>query len=224
MRRLHLGTWAIGLTACGMTCTADPVFVEYCGQGELGGFVSVNFTGFVPNLVTTGPIWAGHNKQIVGGHMTHSYGLDVFREAGTGDHDVDKPHFTFDQHTRDALHALFNATNGGQVETNREAVAFQAVLWELVTDFQGSASSVDLHAGSLRISAGIDESLFNSYKSAAFDPNRSSLDGNLRVLSRGGFQRQALVMESPLMSVPLPGGAALALAGLGLIACRRARN
>jgi len=222
MRRLHLGIWTVGLAINGAICAADPVFVEYCGQGELGGFVSVDYTGFVPNLVS-GPIWAGHNKQIVGGHMTHSYGLDLFREAGTGDHKVDEPSVTFNQSATDALHALFNATNGGRVETSQQAIAFQAVLWELVTDFRGSASSVDLHAGSLRISAGVDESLFNFYKSAAFDPNRSAVDGNLRVLSRGGFQRQAVVMESPLLAVPLPSGAALTLAGLGLIACRRKR-
>jgi hypothetical protein len=215
--RFILGTVLLSSTAV----SADPVVVDYVGRGDLGGFVSVEYTAIMKHIPVSQPIWAGHNRQIIHGETFNTFGLDLTRDAGDGEHVVVAPDVLFGAPAADAFHALYNATGGGSVSTDAEAVAFQAVLWELVADFSGTASSIDLNSGSLVFTGGVDQTLFDGFKAMAFDPSRQVIDSNLRVLSRAGLQRQAAVME--LSSIPLPSGAMLALAGLGLLACRRCR-
>jgi hypothetical protein len=200
------------------------VDVDYTGQGELGGYVSVSYTTFMHHIPGGDgqAIWAGHNRQRINGQVVDTFGLDLLRKATTGEHLVQQPGEVFSAEASDALNALYHATNGAQVATNEEAVAFQALLWEIVADFSGAASSIDLTVGSLVFYAGVDGAIFERFKSMAFDPSRRVDDSQLRVLTRPGYQRQAGVLEL-FRPVPLPSGAALALAGLGIVACRRRR-
>ncbi|MBZ0171753.1 MAG: hypothetical protein K8E66_05185, partial [Phycisphaerales bacterium] len=97
---------------------------------------------------------------------------------------------------------------------NREAaVAFQAMIWEIVYDFDGSEESLDLNSGSVRISM-IRAPLFETMKGSAM---RGGPGSSLEILTSEHF-------NDTLRLIPLPSGGAMAGLGLaGLIALRRRR-
>ena len=102
------------------------------------------------------------------------------------------------------LSALYASQNNGLFSSREKVVAYQALIWEIVYDYDGTAQSINLRTGSLQI-AGIKSNLFASMKNTAM---RGGPDANLRVISGDAGDGQILV-------VPLPSG--FGLAGIGLL-------
>jgi hypothetical protein len=227
MRR---GIWvcAVGAAAVGGAAWADPIDVTFVGKGPLGHNATVELDGAAGLAFQNGAskltVWAGQLvHRLDSGPSFLTFCTEIEQWAGSGQYtlttvpNAPKPGAGMGQAKADALYALYNATGGGQVSTNKQAAAFQALIWLIVYDFDGSDSNtLDLNSGNVKIS-GIDSSAFNQLKGLVLDSGRDTSMGNLRVLSSPDRQDQ-------LMLIPLPGPAALAGLGLLGVALRRRRS
>ena len=118
----------------------------------------------------------------------------------------------------DAIYRQFNATNdGADIDSNAKASAFQAVIWDIVYDYNGSQSSLDRDSGNVRFLSGIDAGLFSQYAGLAGDLLGDSSAGVI-AYTNSSYQDQL-----GMQVVPLPGAAAMAALGLGGVAIRRRR-
>lgn len=108
--------------------------------------------------------------------------------------------------------------------SNELAAAFQIAIWEIVTDFDGTASSLDLTAGSFKakktngnaFSGSLASALTTIFTAATqAQPNQPNMIG----LRSSAAQDQLLAG----FVIPTPGTATLALTGVAFAAGRRRR-
>lgn len=126
----------------------------------------------------------------------------------------------------DAITTLYNNNapsiiNGGL--SNAMGAAFQITIWEIIADFDGSASSINLNEGALAITGRNGDDLnsnivneFNSLKSQIMLGlnNEQSNQRTVIGLASAGAQDQ-------LVAVPAPGAISLFAAGSLLVTRRR---
>lgn len=202
---------------------ADSVPVTYDGvSGNLGGGITVSLSGgytFANGSSSMG-LWAGQISHTIDGTATKTYCTELTQWAHSGTYDIvavaDAPSSgPMGQDKAEAIYRLFNATNGVQdIDTNAEASAFQAAIWEIVYDFD---SGINIQGGNVQF-GGVSNSLFNLYTGYATDP-QGDITPTVVAYSNDAYQDQL-----GMQVVPLPGVAAMAGLGLGGIAVRRRRQ
>lgn len=216
-------------TAAAGLASAGPIAVDFRGTG-LGKTSSVTFQSGDSSAFTNRNLFVGQLKHRLGTGASArdflTYCIDLTQYAGDGTFNLVSLHdapvtapspsnkWELNNDQVDALNALFNAHIAG-VDTNNEAAAFQAAVWEIVFDWSTvDAGTYSLTAGKVRLT-NITTATFNSYVNAA----RTRTD-TTSVLG-------AIVSESKqdqLVMIPLPSAGLLAAAGMGAVGLRRRRS
>lgn len=217
------------LTICGVvaavvgSANADQVYVDYQGTTDnMGSGVAVSLSGGLTfwDGSTSKTVWAGQRSIDVDGELVKAYSAELTDRAGTGWHDQLQANDALGDAKAAAISNLFNASDGGQFESAEHAVAFQALLWEVLYDYDGSSESVDLHSG--RVAFGmVDESVFEALKSSL--GMRGGTDPELSVISSDVMGDHFRFGSNPRI-IPLPSAAALAGVGLLGLGARRRRS
>ena len=197
----------------------NSVNVTFNGTSTYGGTVGMTLSGDLhfQDGSSSRNGYAGQLNNTVDGAAFKTYATEITQWAGSGEFQViDLAQFSTDseddesqagEEKADAIYRLYNSTNrSDDINTNAKAIAFQAVIWEIIYDYDGeSASDISLTKGNLAMT-GVDSTLFNLYK--GFATSSASEDIHVIVISNEDNQDQ-------ILSVPLPGAAAMA--GLGLL-------
>jgi len=186
---------------------ADSVYVDMQGtQGNPGRGVWASLTNGLSfwDGSTKKTVWAGPRSMTVDGQLIKAYSVQVDARATDGWKQVFSLSDALDIQRAQVLSGLYASQNNGLFSSRKKVVAYQALIWEIVYDYDGTSQSINLHTGSLQI-AGIKSNLFASMKNTAM---RGGPDANLRVISGDADDGQILV-------VPLPSG--FGLAGVGLL-------
>ncbi len=202
---------------------ADSVYLSFDGtSGNFGQTVTISLSGglFFADGGSTKSMWAGQLSHTIDGDPTKTYCTELTQWAHSGVYDIvpvaDAPSSgPMGQARAEAIYRLFNATNGAQaINTGPKAAAFQALIWEIVYDFD---SGTDLTAGKVQFS-GVSTTWFDLYAGYANDLQGDATAGVI-AYTNTSYQDQL-----GLQIVPLPGTAAMAALGLGGIAARRRRH
>lgn len=236
MKNAYLGACVVGLVAAAAGhALAAPIAVDFRGTG-LGTSASVTFNSGNASAFTGRGLFVGQLLHTVGTGPSArdfiTYCIDLTQYAGDGMYDlvgirqapVTSPspsnQWELGQGQADALNALYHAFNAS-IDTNAEAAAFQAAVWEITFDWAtvdggtfSPGDTTNLTTGVVQISGGINNTIYSSYLAAA--------NGRANTTSILG----ALVSESQqdqLIVVPLPSVGSLAGAGLLAIGGRRRR-
>ncbi|MCC7389727.1 MAG: PEP-CTERM sorting domain-containing protein [Phycisphaerales bacterium] len=203
--------------------SADSVNITFDGvSGNLGGTVSINLSGGLSfaDGSHNKSVWAGQLSHTIDGEASKTYCTELTQWAHSGVYDIvdvaNAPNSgPMGQDKAEAIYRLFNATNGGlDVNSDKKAKAFQAIIWEIVYDF---SSGTNLNSGKVKIS-GISDYWFNTFASFA-----NNLQGNAAPTVIA-YTNQQYQDQLGMRMVPLPGAAAMAGLGLGGIAIRRRRQ
>lgn len=215
--------------AAGMAAAAgaETVNITYQGtSGNLGQGVTVSLGGglFFQDGASSRSVWAGQLSQAIDGMSVKTYCTELTQWAGSGVFNVvsvdqaPKPGSGMGQAKAEAIYQLFNATNrGADIATNAQAAAFQAVIWEIVYEFDGAESDLSLAGGNVQIS-GVNSVLFDLYRGLASAGNG---DKTPTVIAYTNDTRQD---QLGLRIVPLPGAAGMAGLGLAGVTVRRRRE
>lgn len=216
-------------------CFATPVEATFIGiDGDAGCDVRVAFRDTSGQLVPMVPTrvfsteFAGPRAFEIGGEQLRSYSLDVTGETGSGMFEnvsleslLGGPSL-LSAWKADALAALSNAYNGGLFQDRVRAAAFQAMIWEIVIDFDGTEESLVLDGTGSRdfMVKGISVLVFEEMKQQVLA--RIDTTHRFNVYSSPGLESMIVFGDS--FSVPLPGASALGLVGLSLVGARRRRT
>jgi hypothetical protein len=216
VKRSHAGFALCSVIAGVVTAAhADQVFVEIQGtQGNVGRGVAVSLADGLTfwDGSTSKVMWAGQRAVAVDGQLVKTYAAEITARAGTGWHEVAAADQSLGAAKARAVQSLFDGASGGRFTRAREAVAFQALLWEIVYDYDGTEGSIDPTAGRISFGA-VDHALFDAMKLSALRGGGASV---VHVLSSSSYGDQFRI-------VPLPSAAALAGIGLLGVASRRHR-
>ncbi len=206
--------------------SADTVNVIYNGTtGNLGRNVTVTLSGgnYFQNGASSSTVWAGQYSHNVDGIDFKTYCTELTQWAGSGVFtkvalsDAPQPGSGMGQLKADAIYRLFNATNKGvDINTSAKAAAFQAVIWEIVYDYNGTETDINKSMGNVKFGTGINAGLFSLYAGYA---TAQSGDTTPRVIAMTNDTRQ-----DQILVVPLPGAAAMAGVGLLGLTTRRRRG
>jgi hypothetical protein len=209
--------------------SARPIAVDFRGTA-LGKSASVSFYSGDSAAFTSRNLFVGQLVHRLGSGAGAkdfiTYCIDLTQTAGDGTFNLvglreapvttpvpsDKWEIGEDQ--ADALNALYNA-HFASVDTNAEAAAFQAAVWEIVFDW----ASVDnntfaLNGGTVRVHNNISATTFNTFVNAA--RARGDTTSVLGALTSEGRQDQLVV-------IPLPTAGLMATAGMLALGARRRR-
>lgn len=217
---LIIGAALAASSACAL---ADGVTLTYDGQGDNGALVSVALNGglFFENGASNASLWAGELLHSVEGNQITTYCTELTQWVGSDEYcvlaleDAPIPGSGMGAEKAEAIYRLYNATNdASDVDSDNKAVAFQAVIWEIVYEYEGSESDLNLFAGNVEFT-GVNSAWFDTYADFASDPNG---DDSPRVIAYGSETSQ-----DQLAIVPLPSVAALAGVGLAGLVGRRQR-
>ena len=205
MKRIHgiiVLSGVVGAAVAG--AHAESVYVQVQGD-NVGRGVVVSLSGGLTfaDGSTTGTVWAGERSLLVDGQLVRAFSAELTRANGDGWYEERPVPTGMSNEKAQAIGALF-AVHGDSFANVDEAATFQAMLWELVYDFDGSDRSIDMAGGNVTFGV-IDGALFDVMKNTAL---RGDPRGSVALLSSEAYNNQFRV-------VPLPSGAALA--GLGLI-------
>lgn len=228
---------AIGLVAClAGSALAGPIAVDFRGTG-LGKAASVTFASGDSSAFSNRNLFVGQLIHRLGTGQTAkdfiTYCIDLTQYAGDGmfnlvnlrDAPITSPapshKWQLGQGQVDALNALYHA-RAGDIDTNNEAAAFQAAIWEIVFDWSSvnghtfnANNSYNLTHGVVRVNNNISNSYFTNYLTAAV--TRSNTSGILAAIVSETKQDQLVV-------IPLPSAGAMAGAGMMMMASRRRRR
>jgi hypothetical protein len=127
---------------------------------------------------------------------------------------------------KQAIYDMYSAASGQQMGTNADmAAAFQLAIWEVIYDYNGNASSLNLTSGQLRAGSTTGGALSSGILSDAsflFGAiGRNAAQTGLLGLSNGLFQDQIL---QTVQLVPLPLASLAGLLGLGVVAYVKRRR
>ncbi len=210
---LTIGVFAL---AAG-SATADSVYIQDLGaNGNVGRGVSVTLSSGLTfaDGSTSRVIWAGQRTLLLDGTELDVYSAELTGlKGGEGWFESRTAQEALGETKADAIARLFGAHDGGRFDGREQTVAFQAMLWELVYDYDGTEESIDMSTGSV---------VFGLVKAAEFEAFKTSA-------MRGGSKPGVgLVSSDPLNDsfriVPLPSTAGLAVFGLlGIAAAGRRR-
>ncbi|VAX40708.1 hypothetical protein MNBD_PLANCTO03-873 [hydrothermal vent metagenome] len=221
MHKITSTACVLAASLAAATAHADSVPVTFDGiSGNYGSGISVTLSGgytFADGASSKG-IWAGQLSHTIDGIATLTYCIELTQWADSGTYDrvaVAEGSGMMGQEKAEAIYRLFNATNGTQdIDTNTEATAFQAAIWEIVYDFD---SGINIAGGNVQF-GGVSNNLFNLYTGYATDL-QGDITPNVIAYTNDQFQDQL-----SMQVVPLPGVAAMAGLGLGGMAIRRRRQ
>ena len=211
------------LAGAASVASADSVNIVFNGNGSLGNTISVSLSGglFFQNGSSSANLWAGRMSNTIDGQHFETYCTELTQWAGSGVFDVinvedaPRPGDGMGAAKAEAIYQLFNATSRGlDIDTNAKAAAFQAVLWEIVYDYDGTEATVSTTAGKVTMT-GVGSGLFNTYRGYA------TADGD-KTPTVVAYTNENL-QDMLISVVPLPGTAAMAGIGLAGIAARRRR-
>ncbi|MBZ0171752.1 MAG: hypothetical protein K8E66_05180, partial [Phycisphaerales bacterium] len=168
------------LAGAASLAAADSVNIVHNGHsGNLGQNVQIQLTGglFFQDGGSNHNVWAGQISNTIDGVDAKTYCTELTQWAGSGVFDIVSvdnapvPGNGMGQTKADAIYRLFNATNrGADIVDSSQAAAFQAVIWEIVYEFDGNESSVNIAAGKVRFTSGVNQGHFNTYSTFALDP------------------------------------------------------
>ena len=224
---------AIAVAAIAASSFAGTVDVKFVGTG-LGRNVQVNRNGNATNLFAGQLMHNFSNGQgdcvsLSGTQATFCTELTEYVATNTSPFDSaaleDAPESgPMGAAAAQAVKDIYAQANGrqfatsGTVDNKDLAAAFQIAIWEVVTDYDGTAASLDVTAGDLKVtkmdgsdlSAGVAD-----YLAELFGAVGMNADGD------GIFAVVNDCYQDQIVMVPLPAAALLGAAGLGVIIWRR---
>lgn len=220
------------VSAAGLSAAADTVDVQFLGTG-LGRNVKITtaWNGNSTN-VFAGQLWhrfsngTGDAAALNGDRMTFCTEIVEYVTTSTREYnlaelaDAPSPGTPMGATKAQAIVDLYDYAGGNQFATdataaNRDfAAAFQIAVWEIVYDYDGSSSSLDVGSDNLKVtktdgsalSSGVSNLLTLMFNHVQ---NVEASNPHLFAVIRNGSQDQLVLL------VPVP--APLALAGAGLI-------
>lgn len=220
MNRIHQIVGMLGVVAAAAgSAAADTVYVQNLGaNGNIGRGVAVTLSNGLTfaSGSTSGVIWAGKRSLLLDGTSFDVFSAELTGVNADGWYETRSAGETRSElgtAKADAISRLFGAHNGGDFAGREQTVAFQAMLWEIVYDYDGTEESIDLASGSVAFKL-VNAAEFDSFKASA-----------MRGGSKPGF---GLISSGPLNDsfriVPLPSTAGLSMLGLlGIASVRRRR-
>lgn len=203
---------------------AEPVNLQFMGNGPQGAMVEVSLAGGLTfsDGTSSRSMWAGSQMFESQSQMFTTWAAGLDADASSGDFEIRDLRSAMGETEQglrkaEALGRLFSATNSrSEMQSAAHAAAFQAVIWEIIHDYEGVDGDISLTQGDVRV-AGIDSRLFGLYRHQA-------LHGN-------GAKHTFTYWESTIWQnqlgpriVPLPTAGAFTAAGLGLLVVRRRRT
>ncbi len=227
---------AIGVLALASgSALAAPIAVDFRGTG-LGKSASVTFASGDSSGFSNRNLFVGQLHHRLGTGSTArdfiTYCIDLTQYAGDGTFNmvnlteapVTNPNpsnkWEMEQDQVDALNALYHA-HFDSADTNNEAAAFQAAVWEIVFDWSSVEGQVfspgnnwNLTHGVVRINNNVSNSFFTTYLTAAVA--RANTSNILAAIVSASKQDQLVV-------IPLPSAGMMAGAGMLMMAGRRRR-
>ena len=220
MNRINQFVWTVGLVAAAAgSVSADTVYVQNLGaNGNVGRGVAVTLSNGLTfaSGSTSGVIWAGKRSLLLDGVMFDVFSAELTGINGDGWYETRTSGETqnvLGSSKAAAISRLFGAHDGGKFTSREQTAAFQAMLWEIVYDYDGTEESIDLDSGSVAFKL-VNAAEFDSFKASAM---------------RGGSKPGVgLISSGPLNDsfriVPLPSTAGLTMLGLlGVASVRRRR-
>lgn len=201
---LASGVLAIAASAA----LADSVYVQDLGTfGNVGRGVSVTLSNGLTfsDGSTHRNVWAGQRTLRIDGLDRHVYSAELTGIKGEGWFETQSAHDALGTVKADAIARLFGSHDSGRLAGREQTAAFQAMLWELVYDYDGTEESIDLGRGNVS---------FRFVNGGQFDAFRTTA-------TRGGSKKTGVDLfcsdshNDSFRIVPLPSSAGLA--GLGLL-------